>query len=261
MIPMRNLFPLVSLLVALACAQPRQIPAVATVGDTMRLPLTVASDLNNPPFATTNDQGIPYGRDVEMMARIATTLGRPLHWKTMPFEELLESVADSEVDIVCATLGVTPERSRQVLFTRPYFFTELALVVRKGAGEPQSLDDLAGRRVAASEGTTSERAIRLYLTSSTGVFISEGEPSPVEQLLLGEVDALVMDRPAAEILLAQGEGSFQRLPRPIAPEHYALAVRPDAESLRIRLNQALSQLDDEGYLAELDRRYGLISTP
>lgn len=217
----------------------------------------VASDLDNPPFAFVDAAGRPGGRDVEMMELVAREAGLELEWRRMPFEDLLDAVAQGQVDVVCATIGVTPERARRVDFTQPYFETTQAVLVRTGAGEPRWLSDLAGRRVAASRDTTSGRAARARLGRSELVFESKSGLSPSQRLLAREVDAVVLDRPSADDRARESDGALAVLDEQLAVERYALVVAPERDELRERLDAALAALCDE--LARLDAEHGLAS--
>lgn len=222
-------------------------------------PLVVASDLDNPPFAWVDEQGRPAGRDVEMMEAIGRLLGRPVEWRRIPFETLLPAAQAGLVDVVCATLGVSPERAEKVAFSRPYFETVIALVVRSGPGEPRGWDELSGLRVAAAPGTTAERAVAELLPRSRGVF--EGSKAPAaERLLLGEVDAIAMDGPAADALVAASGGALTTLHTPLAPERYALALPRDRPELLAAVDAALAQLQASGELSRWNGSYGLRPT-
>ena len=220
-------------------------------------PLVVFSDLANPPFAEVDAGGVPRGRDVEMMEELARILERPLEWRRRPFEELLPAAATGEAEIVCATLGVTPERKRQVAFSTPYFVTSIAVVVRSGDGEPQRLEDLSGRRVAAGAGTTSERALRRHLPDCTPVLENKANLSSAERLLSGEVDAAVMDAPNAEALVRDGGGRLVRLAESLAVESYALALPKSKRATLARVNSGLRILYRRGTLRVLDEKFGL----
>jgi polar amino acid transport system substrate-binding protein len=219
--------------------------------------LVVASDLDNPPFASVDESGVPVGRDVEMMQEIAAHLGRRLEWKRMPFDRLLAAVETREVDLVCATIGVTPERAERVAFTRPYYRTAIAVVVRVGRGEPTSLAELAGKRVAAGAGTTSQRAVQRRLGASIGVFENKGEVPAGERLITGEIDAAVMDGPAADALVGEGLGRLARLPEGLATESYALVLPKGEQLLLAELDVHLERLDRTGRLRRLNERFGL----
>src|SRR6186713_3375601 len=86
-------------------------------------PLIAASDLDHPPFAFVDSGGAPRGFEVELVEELGRALGRKVVWRRLAFGELLDAAAAGEVDLVAATLGVTPERARRVRFSRPYFHT------------------------------------------------------------------------------------------------------------------------------------------
>lgn len=243
-----------ALLAALACGACVAAPRVPAAGP----PLRVASDLDNPPFAWIDARGQPGGRDVEMLQAVASRLGRSLAWVRLPFDELLPAVQSGRVDAACATLGVTPERDELLDFSVPYFRTTLAVVVRAGAGEPATLEALAGRRVGAGLGTTSERALRQRLPAAVPVLESKSGLPARARLEAREVDALVMDGPAADALVAAAQGALARLPGSLGPEHYAVAL-PSGSPLREPLDRVLRALELDGTQARLDAAHGLVS--
>jgi polar amino acid transport system substrate-binding protein len=220
-------------------------------------PLVVASDLDNPPFAEIDASGHERGRDVEMMERIASALHRRIEWRRMPFTELIPAAERGEVDVVCATLGITAERAKRVAFSVPYFETELAAVARSGAGEPRSVDELEGRKVAAGAGTTSERAVLLRLPRATGVFQNKNQMPPLERLMSREVDAAVMDAPNADALIATSDGALTRLSGDLGEEIYALALPKSKTELLAAINRELLRMEERGELRRLDADYTL----
>ncbi|MFT7671136.1 MAG: glutamine transport system substrate-binding protein [Planctomycetota bacterium] len=220
-------------------------------------PIVVASDLANPPFAWVDDSGVERGRDVEMMQALALELGRELQWERMPFDQLLQECEAGRIDVVCATLGITEERAKRVTFTRPYFETSIAVVVRLGADEPQSLADLKGLRVSAGAGTTSRTAVERHLPESLGVFEAKENQSTAERLASRDVDAAVMDGPAAATLAADSGGTLRVLPERLASERYALCIPHDGELLARELDLALEKLHTNGTLLELNSSHGL----
>jgi polar amino acid transport system substrate-binding protein len=242
----------VKLLAALALVL---LPACAATGGGAA-PLRVASDLDNKPFAFVDENGEAAGRDVKMMEELAHRMGRQVEWVPMPFEELMPAVRGGQVDIVCATLGVTPERSREMDFTQPYFRTELVAVTLAGPGAPASIADLSGRAVAAGAGTTSERAVSMRAPAAHLVTGSKTGSTAGQRLLAGEVVAVVMDGPAAEAIIAASGGKLARLPESFGPEDYALAL-PRGSALREHLDGALAACERDGTITRLDEAFGV----
>lgn len=223
-------------------------------------PLIVASDIDNPPFAQIGEDGQPTGREPAMLALLAQALGRPLEFRRVPFDTILSSVRAGFVHVGCATMGVTPERAELVAFSQPYFETTLEVVVREGEGEPRGRDDLAGLRVAAGAGTTSERAARAKLPDAVLVLENKGALGAAERLLTGEVDGIVMDGPNAVALVHESRGTLTTLELPLASERYAMCVRKDDAALLAQLDEALDELRRSGELQRLDVQYGLAPT-
>ena len=209
--------------------------------------LRVGSDLANPPFAFVDDAGEPLGKEPEMMRGLARELHMDLEWHRMEFAELLDAIEAGEIDVACATMGITAERARRVGFSNPYFETSIAVLVRHGASEPTSIDDLTHLRVAAARGTTSEFAVREVLPDATWHFGAEKDGPVVERLLTSVIDAAVMDGPNAAAL-AKEHASLWVLPEPLAAERYAIAIDPTYRGLVERINLALAQLRGRGEL-------------
>ena len=216
-------------------------------------PLRVGSDLTNAPFAFVADDGRPSGLEVAMLHRLAEELGRPLEIHRIPFEELITAVEAGEIDIACATMGITEERAKRVAFTEPYFRTSIAVVVRDRPGDPQTIKDLATARLSASKGTTSEFAVRARLPHAT-IAAEEKDGAPVAtRLLQGTLDGAVMDGPNADALAAETLG-LKVLAEPLAEERYAMVLAKDAKRLLRQVNDAIETLERKRELPTLPER-------
>lgn len=229
-----------------ACAAPRR-------DDT----IVVACDFDNPPFAFVAADGAVVGRDVEMMERVAQEAGLALEWRKLPFDALLDAVVEGDVDAACATLGITEERARVVAFSTPYYETRIACLVRAGDGEPTTLAELDGRKVAAGHGTTSEAALGSVLPRAIAVVTAKAPKPTRERLRLKEIDAAVMDGPDADDLAAAHPETFRVIEKPLAVERYAIALTPTQEALKQKIDAALHRLRSSGWLDALDARWGL----
>lgn len=246
-----------SSLLDLAAGLALALSAAGCAAPAARESLTVACDFDNAPFAYVRADGEYGGRDVEMMQALAAELDVELHWVRIPFPDLLPAAERGEVDTVCATVGVTDERARRVLFTRPYFETRIAALVRAGEGEPDSLAGLAGKRVGASPGTTSELALRSRLPEAVAVLDNAAKKQADARLLEREVDAVIQDGPDADDFAAASRGRLRVLAEPVATERYAIVVAPSRAAWKPRLDAALDALERSGVLFELDARHGL----
>lgn len=204
--------------------------------------LDVASDLANPPFAYLDEDGSPAGHEVEMIHALAAALGQEARWHRMEFGELLPAVSAGTVELACATIGITDERSKKVAFTEPYYLTDIAVVVRAQDPEVTRLADLSEAPVTAGVGTTSEAAVRSRLPRAV-LYARTKDDSLVDLLLSRRVAAAVMDAPYARQLV-RDYPSLTILPETLGSERYAIAVSQNNLALRQALNQHLAELPD-----------------
>ncbi len=91
----------------------------------------------------------------------------------------------------------------------------------------------------------------------TGAALGAGLPT-AERLLSGEVDAAVMDGPAAAQLVRDHAG-LRTMDSDLGAERYGLALPPDRAGLHFLVDEALARLEQSGWLERLDAKYGLES--
>ncbi|MFF4417713.1 transporter substrate-binding domain-containing protein [Streptosporangium sp. NPDC001559] len=149
---------LTALLTALACL-PAAACSEAGGGDTLERVraagvLRVALTETNPPWNFLDEGGRPAGYDVDVAREVARRLGvSRVEFVGTDFANLVGGVVADRFDIVVAGQTATAERGRQVAFSRPYAVNRIAVFVRKGDTSITGPGDLAGRRIAVSEGT------------------------------------------------------------------------------------------------------------
>lgn len=242
---------LLPLLVACAACRARE-PGPNPFSDAE---LIVLSDFAHPPFAYLGAADEPRGFEVELVEELAARMGRTAVWRRHPFHELIERIEAGEGHLVAATIGINPERASTAYFSRPYCVTDLVVLVRAGAGEPLGLHQLSGRPVAAAPGTHAAYVLRQALPDSLAV-LAETERERVDRLLGGQIDAIVLDRRAADRLRDQGLPVTILGPR-LAREEYALVFPGQRPRLRQEVDRHLRAMDREGVLARLRQEYEL----
>jgi ABC-type amino acid transport substrate-binding protein len=118
--------------------------------------LTQCSDTPYEPFEFQKN-GQDTGYDVDILRAIAEDNGLTLVVKDVPFDGILGSLAAGDCDVVGSAVTITPERAKQVVFTRPYFNADQSLLVRTADKDKyKTLDDLAGQTIGVQSSTTGE---------------------------------------------------------------------------------------------------------
>src|SRR5206468_3762427 len=107
-------------------------------------------------FPDPNNLSQIVGFEVELMERVAARLGVKAVREQVEWDSLPDSLKSGRIDLVFNGLEITEERSRQVLFTVPYFRFAQQLTVRAAdAGRYRGLDDLKGKPVSVLSGSAS----------------------------------------------------------------------------------------------------------
>lgn len=83
------------------------------------------------PFAFKIENGEVLGFDIELAYYIAQTMGLRLEVYDMPFEALIPALLDGAVDMIGAGIAITPAHTEKVLFSKPYYQSGIAAIVKK----------------------------------------------------------------------------------------------------------------------------------
>lgn len=110
----------------------------------------------------------PIGYAVDLCSRVVAAVKRDLKLPALKVEYVQLSAADripalldGRIDLECGNTTNTKERREKVAFTVPHFLTGAKLLARKASGI-DTMDELEGRKVAVTKGSTSEALIKAY---------------------------------------------------------------------------------------------------
>lgn len=173
---------------------------------------------------------------------------------------------EKKFDFDINQISITPERANVVDFSQGYYTASQAVVTMEdGAAAAGSLADLKDLKLGAQTATTSLTAIREDVQPTTDPLVFDTSDQAKQALLNGQVDALVFDLPtafyitAAEIEGSTITGQFESSEK---PEEFGLLTEKDS-GLAPCLDEALTALEDDGTLAELEKTWlsDVVSVP
>lgn len=150
--------------VALGSALLAQSSAVATIKGRGKL-VAVCFPQQDNPFISVNLAAGPMHRvgtpdhfngiDVEVLSAFARSLGVTLEIRTVStpsFGELIPALLRGDGDVIMGGFTITPERSKAVDFSTPYY-SVLRMVITRNGSTMGSVNDFAGRSVALVSGS------------------------------------------------------------------------------------------------------------
>ena len=171
---------------------------------------------------------------------------------------MIQRVKQGEADIISA-ISPTASRETTLQFTRPYLVNSFVLLTAKGHQAPASLEQLAGKKLALSQGNPLTDYLRSHYPRITLVE-TESIYRATELLAEGEVQGAVNTLVIANYLLAS-QMFRDRLQISATlgtqPATFALATARDATELNSILNKALLSIapDELGIINSRWRGY------
>jgi len=166
-----------------------------------------------------------------------------------------ESIQSGKIDILCGVTTKTLSRAEVVGFTQPTFVTGGALLARKGAIINQ-ISDLAGKRVAVVDNTTTIRTLEEALTK----LAVEAEVIPITSTSQGmnlldnkEIDALAADQVVliGQIIARGGRERYVLSSQMYSFEPFALAIPRGDADFQLVADRALSRLYRSGKIVKV----------
>ena len=198
------------------------------------------------------------GLEVELLHRIANEIFQNddptnIEFKTLDTAQRITAVQQGKVDMVASLLSATCARWKVVDFSSVYFLAQQALLV-DNASPIRSLADLAGRRVCATQGSTSIAHIAAIAPKAI-LYPVESRSDCVVALQEGDVDAITSDDTILRSFQSQDHIQLTRLvdlpPRYAEVEPYAIAITKSHEDLVRFVNGVLADMRQDGTLQGL----------
>lgn len=195
------------------------------------------------------------GFEAEIVEAIAKELGMDVEYVQNNWEGLIEGLKRNDYDIVVNGMEITPDREREVHFSRPYYITSDTLTVRASNVTITKLEHTQGRRVGTLPGSLAQRILNEQTFPLEIVTYSE-EVHIYSDLALGRIDAALIDEPIA-LYYAKPNAELKNLPERVGRMEYGIVTRKGDVNLGARVDVALKKLIEDGTIREILERWGL----
>ena len=200
------------------------------------------------------DNGYCNGYDVEIAKLIAKGLNKKLVIVKSEWDALLgPALSAGKVDIVIAGMSPTPERKQSLSFTKPYYESDLVVVVRKNSkyANAKSINDFKGAKITGQQSTLHYNVID-QMKGVAKQEAMENFPSMVVALSSGKIDGYVSERPGAmaavdsnpelEFISFEGENGFTYEKSEL---DIAIGVKKGDEELVGKIDKILDEITPE----------------
>ncbi|HIZ20380.1 MAG TPA: basic amino acid ABC transporter substrate-binding protein [Firmicutes bacterium] len=215
--------------------------------------LTMGTNAQFPPFEYYEGSEI-VGVDAAIMEAIAEKLGLELEIKDMEFESLSAALSGGNIDVIAAGFTADPDREETMDFTDSYFTAKQTILVRADS-DYQTKEDLEDKIIGGQTSTTGLTSCAPELTADENIKGYTNGALAVEDLLNGNLDAVIIDNNPANAYKDQHGDELRLIEDQFPEEQYVLAVNKGNTALLEAVNGALKELQDDGKFDEIVAQY------
>lgn len=203
------------------------------------------------------------GYEVDICKAVADSLGVPLELKLIAVEARIPELIAGRVDVVAANLGWSPERAQQIDYSHQHFVSLQKVLAREKDQDLKSPAELAGKRVSAVRGSSSEQGARKYIPNVEPVTFKDPSGAFLA-LQQGKVSGFV----GSELMLAKlrQQAASSAVPVKILEpalfvEPWGVGVRKGDAAMLGQVNQVLDKLEASGEATRIFDKWFGVGTP
>lgn len=227
-------------------------PAAMAAGKTV----TVATDPSFVPFESRDSKTHKYvGYDMDIIRAIAKRAGFQIKLRPMNFNGIVPALQAGSVGMAIAAITITPERSKRIDFSDPYYDSGLKLAVRENNDSIKTVKDLKGKSVSTKIGSTSYDYLTHKVDSVGKVVPYPGTSQMYMALLSGNVDAVFYDVPNVMYFIkTRGKGKIKPVGPIYAGQKYGIAFPQGSDWVK-PVDKALAAIKKDGTFTKIYKKW------
>jgi polar amino acid transport system substrate-binding protein len=249
--PFRRMLAAAAAALAMAAALPAAAQQLPPLPDSIRSAgvLRAGVRCDQPPYGFRGSDGGFAGVEVEMarqMAAWAFGSADKAELTCVTAENRIPQLNARRVDLLIATLGVTPERARVVDFSEAYRWGGSDLLVRRDSSI-RKLDDVRNRTVIMLRGTTQAAWFDANMPGLSSLRLNTAADA-LQALLQGRGEAYAHDA-ATLVVIAARDPSLRLVGESFAVSDAAVGLRKNEPDWMAWINAALAKMKEENLYA------------
>lgn len=233
-------------------------PSQAADTDVVRL----SSDFTYPPFNYKDSSGKPVGFDIEIADALCEQAKLTCEWVTVNWDALIPSLISHKSDVIMASMRITKDRQKRVLFTDKYYQTPASFVAAKNADFSVDKAGLTGKAIGVQRGTIHDTYVTEMYGDVAKIKRYNGQDEVYLDLKNSRLDAAFAN--SDQLVLAflekkRGE-NFALIGELVTDKAYvgegtALALRKKDTKLAGKFNTAIAEIRKNGTYDKIANKY------
>ncbi|MCA0014691.1 transporter substrate-binding domain-containing protein [Mesorhizobium sp. B292B1B] len=216
--------------------------------------LRVGVLVDYPPFGGTDANQQPAGYDADVAALLAKSLGVKLELVPVTGPNRIPYLLTNKIDVLIATFGITAERAKQVLFSKPYSALTIYVLAPKSL-KVKGPEDLKSVSIGVARASTQDTAITAMAPQGTEIKRFDDDATALQALISGQVQALG----ASNTILAQLTKDYPKMeiePKiTLKSQANGMAFSKSNTALQEYANTFIAEIEKNGELSKINERW------
>jgi polar amino acid transport system substrate-binding protein len=215
--------------------------------------IRISIDLTNSPYGRVDEKLQPSGSDVDIAKQLAKDMGVEFEIIPTTGSSRIPLLQSGKADLVISSLSITPDRAKAIEFSVPYADL-LSVVAGPKNIDVKSLQDLDGKKVAVTRGTTQDTDLT-QRAKNTQIVRYEDDATLALAVASGQADLFATGR--AQVVVINNKNPARELEPKITLQTFLLAIgvrKGDTELLAWTNNWVKANLKN-GKLNAINKAY------
>ncbi len=199
-------------------------------------------------FQNPNNPTKLIGFEVDLMEELCKVLNMDSRFIQNQWDGLIPGLYRGDYQVAANGIEITEDREKEVLFSIPYYITNLTIVIDRKNSNIHTFDDLKGKNVGALKNSFAERV--LLEAENINTITYEGEVNAFEDLKNGRIIAVLADAPIVLYYTAL-HNNLKLINEKIGKVSYGIAIKKFDSNLKNKIDSGLKILMDNGRLKSI----------
>lgn len=223
-------------------------------------PLKVAIEGAYAPFNYLDAKGTPMGFEIDLTQAVSKEIGIPCQFVVLDWDGIIPGLLARKVDMVAASMSITPERKKAVAFSKKYYAETGSFVGVKDAGIEISTTGLKGKKIGVQRATTWNSYVEGVYPDAKIVFYDEIDRACLD-LLAKRIDLVLSQTYYMTQWLKKEEAKpCAILGDPVKDTKYigegiGFAMRKQDKDLLAKVNAAIKKIRADGTYQKIADKY------
>ncbi len=219
--------------------------------------LTVGMLVDFPPYGIMNTENQPDGYDADVAKRLAKDLGVKVKIVPVTGPNRIPYLLTDKVDVLVASLAITPERAKQVQFSHPYSAAQIVVFGGKDL-KIAGPEGLSGKKIGVARASTQDIAVSKIAPKDADIRRFDDDASAMQALLSGQVDAIGCSTTVAAGIAKRAPDRFDNK-FVLLQQEMAVAMRPGQPETLKAINELIDRNIQNGEFSKLYQKW--LGTP